>query len=514
MKIKRALISVSDKSELIPFAERLKRWNMEIISTGGTAKFLEEHQIPVTLLSEVTKFPEIMDGRVKTLHPKIFAGILGVRNNDTHQKQMQEHQIKPIDLVVVNLYPFTEQAIARNLAIDESIEWIDIGGPSLIRAAAKNHAFVTVVTDPEDYKAIAEELEKNEGSISEGTRRRLAVKAFQFTAYYDSTIADYYIRKSDETEFPKYFPVSLRLATSLRYGENPHQKGALYVSASTPGGSLAKAQKVQGKELSFNNLLDFDAAFQLSCALDKPSAVIIKHNNPCGVAIDERISEAYRKARAADPVAAFGGIVAINGSVDETTAKIISEAFIEGVLAKEFTPEALKVLSAKTGMRLLKLADNWIIEDQIDLKKIIGGALIQDRDNVQLDRENSKVVTQRQPTKEEWKGLEFAWIVAQYVKSNAIVFANATSTVGIGAGQMSRVDSVKIARLKAQSSLQGTVVGSDAFFPFRDGVDEIAAAGATAIIQPGGSIRDQEIINAANEHGMAMVFTGIRHFRH
>lgn len=514
MKIKRALISVSDKSELIPFAERLKRWNMEIISTGGTAKFLEEHQIPVTLLSEVTKFPEIMDGRVKTLHPKIFAGILGVRNNDTHQKQMQEHQIKPIDLVVVNLYPFEEQAIERNLAIDESIEWIDIGGPSLIRAAAKNHAFVTVVTDPEDYKTIAEELEKNEGSISEGTRRRLAMKAFQFTAHYDSTIADYYIRKSDETEFPKYFPVSLRLATSLRYGENPHQKGALYVSASTPGGSLAKAQKVQGKELSFNNLLDFDAAFQLSCALDKPSAVIIKHNNPCGVAIDERISEAYRKARAADPVAAFGGIVAINGSVDETTAKIISEAFIEGVLAKEFTPEALKVLSAKTGMRLLKLADNWIIEDQIDLKKIIGGALIQDRDNVQLDRENSKVVTQRQPTEEEWKGLEFAWIVAQYVKSNAIVFANATSTVGIGAGQMSRVDSVKIARLKAQSSLQGTVVGSDAFFPFRDGVDEIADAGATAIIQPGGSIRDQEIINAANEHGMAMVFTGIRHFRH
>lgn len=514
MKIQRALMSVSDKSDLIPFAERLKRWNIEIISTGGTAKFLEEHQIPVTPLSEVTKFPEIMDGRIKTLHPKIFAGILGVRNNATHQKQMQEHQITPIDLVVVNLYPFEEQAIARNLSIDESIEWIDIGGPSLIRAAAKNHAFVTVVTDPDDYKTIAEELEKNEGSVSEETRRRFAVKAFQFTAHYDSTIADYYIRKSDERQFPKYFPVSLKLATSLRYGENPHQKGALYVSASTPGGSLAKAQKIQGKELSFNNLLDFDAAFQLSCALDKPSAVIIKHNNPCGVAIDETISEAYRKARAADPVAAFGGIVAINGGVDETTAKIISEAFIEGVLAKEFTPEALKVLSSKTGMRLLKLADNWIIEDQIDLKKIIGGALIQDRDNVQLDRADSKVVTQRLPTEEEWKGLEFAWIVAQYVKSNAIVFANATSTVGIGAGQMSRVDSVKIARLKAQSSLKGTVVGSDAFFPFRDGVDEIAEAGATAIIQPGGSIRDQEIIDAANEHGMAMVFTGIRHFRH
>jgi phosphoribosylaminoimidazolecarboxamide formyltransferase/IMP cyclohydrolase len=455
-----------------------------------------------------------MDGRVKTLHPKIFAGILGIRSNEAHQKQMEKHQIQPIDLVVVNLYPFEEQAIHRNLAIDESIEWIDIGGPSLIRAAAKNHAFVTVVTDPADYAAIAEELEKNEGSVSEELRRHLAIKAFQFTAHYDSTISDYYIRKSGDTEFPKYFPVSLKLASSLRYGENPHQKGALYVSVSTPGGSLAKAQKIQGKELSFNNLLDFDAAFQLSCALNQPSAVIIKHNNPCGVALDDQISEAYRKARAADPIAAFGGVVAINGTVDEQTAKIVAEAFIEGIVAKDFTPEALKVLAPKTGMRLLKLDEDWIIEDTIDLKKIIGGALIQDRDNVQLDRPSSKIVTKRAPSEAEWKALEFAWIVAQYVKSNAIVFANETVTAGIGAGQMSRVDSVKIARLKAQSSLQGTSVGSDAFFPFRDGVDEIAAAGATAIIQPGGSIRDQEIIDAANEHSMAMVFTGIRHFRH
>jgi phosphoribosylaminoimidazolecarboxamide formyltransferase / IMP cyclohydrolase len=514
MKIQRALISVSDKTELIPFAQMLQKWNIEIISTGGTAKFLQEHQVPVTSLSEVTNFPEIMDGRVKTLHPRIFAGILGVRSNQNHLNQMREHQIQPIDLVVVNLYPFEEQAIKGGLGIDESIEWIDIGGPSLIRAAAKNHAFVTVITDPEDYAAVAEEMDKQEGSVSEEMRRRLAVKAFTFTSYYDATIAGYYLSKAPEPGFPAHFPIGLKLSANLRYGENPHQKGALYTSVSTPGASLAKAQKVQGKELSFNNLLDFDAAFQLSCALKQPSAVIIKHNNPCGVALDPRISEAYRKARAADPLAAFGGIVSINGVVDEETAQIISEAFIEGVLAKDFTPQALSILSKKTGMRLLKLAEEWVIQDSVDLKKIIGGALIQDRDNVRLDRETSKVVTKRQPSDKEWKGLEFAWIVAQYVKSNAIVFANETSTVGVGAGQMSRVDSVKIARLKAQSSLKGTVVASDAFFPFRDGVDEIADAGATAIIQPGGSIRDQEVFDAANEHLMAMVVTGSRHFRH
>jgi phosphoribosylaminoimidazolecarboxamide formyltransferase / IMP cyclohydrolase len=514
MKMKRAIISVSDKSELIAFAERLQRWNVEIISTGGTSKFLEEHKIKVTPLSSVTHFPEILDGRVKTLHPAIFAGILNVRTNQDHRKQMDEHKLADIDLVVVNLYPFEEQAVKKDLSVADSIEWIDIGGPSLIRAAAKNHAFTAVVTDPNDYTAIAEEMEKNEGSISAETKTRLALKAYQFTSYYDATISAYFMRKLGMAEFPRYFPVNLHLASSLRYGENPHQKAALYVSPTTPGATLASAQKLQGKELSYNNLLDFDAAFQLACALNRPCAVIVKHNNPCGVAADPVISEAYSRARQADPVAAFGGVVAINGTVDEKTAQIVTEAFIEGIVAKDFTPKALELLSGKTAMRLLKLEMDWIIEDAIDMKKITGGALIQDRDNLPLDRSQCKVASKRQPTDSEWSALEFAWIVTQYVKSNAIVFTNANTTAAVGAGQMSRVDSVKIAKLKAQTSLNGTVVGSDAFFPFRDGVDEIASAGATAIIQPGGSIRDKEVIEAADQHDIAMVFTGTRHFRH
>jgi phosphoribosylaminoimidazolecarboxamide formyltransferase/IMP cyclohydrolase len=514
MKIQRAIVSVSDKIGLISFAEILQKLNVEIISTGGTAKFLQENKIHVTPLSSVTNFPEILDGRVKTLHPAIFGGILAMRDNEKHRAQMEEHRLRPIDLVVVNLYPFEDQAVAKNLGVAESVEWIDIGGPSLIRAAAKNHASVAVVTDPEDYSRIAEELEQTGGSVSQETRTKLALKAFQFTSYYDATIANYYGTKLGETDFPKFFPVNLKLSSTLRYGENPHQKGALYLSSTTSGAALAHAQKIQGKELSYNNLLDFDAAFQLSCALNRPSAVIIKHNNPCGVAVDERISEAYKKARAADPVAAFGGVVGINGTVDEATARIVTEAFIEGIVARDFTPAAVEILAAKTAMRLLKLPGEWKIEDPFDMKKITGGMLIQDRDNARLERNQTKVVSKREPSEEEWKALEFAWIVAQYVKSNAIVFAHADVTVGVGAGQMSRVDSVKIAKLKAHSSLKGTSVGSDAFFPFRDGVDEIASAGATAIIQPGGSIRDKEVIEAADEHGMAMVLSGVRHFRH
>jgi phosphoribosylaminoimidazolecarboxamide formyltransferase/IMP cyclohydrolase len=514
VKIQRAIVSVSDKMGLISFAEILQKRNVEIISTGGTAKFLQENSIKVTPLSSVTNFPEILDGRVKTLHPAVFGGILGIRNNEKHQQQMQEHSLRPIDLVVVNLYPFEDQAVAKNLDVAESVEWIDIGGPSLIRAAAKNHAFVAVVTDPEDYSKIAEELEQNDGSLSQETRTRLALKAFQFTSYYDATIANYYGQKLGLSDFPKYFPVNLKLASSLRYGENPHQRGALYISGTTAGAALANAQKIQGKELSYNNLLDFDAAFQLSCALKRPSAVIIKHNNPCGVAVDDKIAEAYRKARAADPVAAFGGVVGINGTVDEATARVVVEAFIEGIVARDFTPAAVEILAAKTAMRLLKLPGDWTIEDPYDMKKITGGMLIQDRDQLPLNRGETKVVTKRAPSEEEWKALEFAWVVAQYVKSNAIVFAKPDVTVGVGAGQMSRVDSVKIAKLKAQSSLAGTSVGSDAFFPFRDGVDEIASAGATAIIQPGGSIRDKEVIEAADEHNIAMVMSGARHFRH
>lgn len=514
MKIQRALISVSDKSNLIPLAQKLQQMGVEIISTGGTAKFLEENKLKVTPLSSVSNFPEILDGRVKTLHPAIFAGILSVRDNPKHQDQMREHHLQGIDLVVVNLYPFEEQAVKKDLGVSESVEWIDIGGPSLMRAAAKNHSYVTVVTDPQDYESVIAEMEKSGGSVSEETRVRLAVKVFQFTSYYDATIANHYSQKLKDVEFPKYFPVNVKLSSSLRYGENPHQKGALYVSSTTPGACLATAEKLQGKELSYNNLLDFDAAFQLGSALNKPCAVIIKHNNPCGVAVHEKINEAYVMARAADPVAAFGGVVAVNGVVDGETARIVVEAFIEGIVAKDFTAEALQILSGKTGMRLLKLPGDWKILDRIDLKKITGGMLIQDRDDAPLDRNQTKVVTKRQPTEQEWKGLEFGWVVSQYVKSNAIVFTRENVTAGIGAGQMSRVDSVKIARLKAQSPLTGTVVASDAFFPFRDGVDEIAAAGATAIIQPGGSIRDKEIIDAAEEHGLAMVVTGTRHFRH
>ena len=514
MKIKRALVSVSNKIGLHTFAELLRDLGVEIISTGGTAKFLEEGGIPVVPLSSITGFPEILDGRVKTLHPRIFGGILAVRSETKHVRQMQEHGLEPIDLVVVNLYPFEKQAVAENLSMADAVEWIDIGGPSLIRSAAKNHSFVTVVIDPEDYPRVAGEMQQNNGAVSLETRAQLAVKAFRFTSYYDAMIANYFTGQLNHADLPAYFPVNLKRTSSLRYGENPHQKAAVYESVTTAGAALTKAEKIQGKELSFNNLLDFDAAFQLCCALNRNCAVIIKHNNPCGVSIDENIATAYRKARASDPVAAFGGVVGINGVVDGETAKIVTEAFIEGIIAHDFTPEAMEILSGKSAIRLLKLSGDWTIQDRFDLKKITGGALIQDRDNTRLDRNECKVVTKREPFEAEWKALEFAWVVSQYVKSNAIVFTTATETVAVGAGQMSRVDSVKIARLKAQSSLQGTAVGSDAFFPFRDGVDEIAAAGATSIIQPGGSIRDQEVIDAANEHNLAMVFTGVRHFRH
>jgi phosphoribosylaminoimidazolecarboxamide formyltransferase/IMP cyclohydrolase len=514
VKIKRAIISVSEKIGLHTFAEVLKEQGVEIISTGGTAQFLEEGGISVTPLSSVTGFPEILDGRVKTLHPKIFGGILAIRNEAKHGKQLQEHHIDPIDLVVVNLYPFEKNAVEQNLSVADAVEWIDIGGPSLIRAAAKNHSFITVVIDPEDYPRVAEEMQKNNGAVSLETRVQLALKAFQFTSYYDATIANYFGRQLDQTSLPRYFPLNLKKISSLRYGENPHQKAAFYQSITTTGSALTKAEKLQGKELSFNNLLDFDAAFQLCCALNKSCAVIIKHNNPCGVSISTPVSEAYRKARAADPVAAFGGVVGINDVIDESTAEIITEAFIEGIIAHDYTTEALKILAGKSSIRVLKLNEDWKISDRFDLKRITGGALIQERDDASLDRSGCKVVTKREPTNDEWKALEFAWTVSQYVKSNAILFTTSTETVAVGAGQMSRVDSVKIARLKAQSSLQGTAVGSDAFFPFRDGVDEIAAAGATSIIQPGGSIRDQEVIDAANEHNIAMVFTGTRHFRH
>ena len=427
MKINGALISVSDKTDLIGLAAALQQNGVEMISTGGTAKFLQDHHIHVTQLSSVTGFPEILDGRVKTLHPAIFAGILSVRENPAHQEQMKEHNLSGIDLIVVNLYPFEKEAVAKDLDVHESIEWIDIGGPSLIRAAAKNHECVTVVVDPADYESVVEEMEKNDGAISLEMRRRLALKAFQFTSYYDATIAGHHIRKMGLTEFPQHYPVGLKLSGTLRYGENPHQKGALYVSSAAAGANVANAEKLQGKELSYNNLLDFDAAFQLSCALNRSSAVIVKHNNPCGVAVDPSIAEAYRKARAADPVAAFGGIVSINGTVDADTARIVTEAFIEGIVAREFTAEALEILSKKTGMRLLRIAEAWAIQDRLDLKKITGGALLQDRDDLPLNREDCRIMTKRQPTDQEWKAMEFAWVVAQFVKSNAIVFSHAMS---------------------------------------------------------------------------------------
>lgn len=521
--IQRALISVSDKTGLVPFARGLAGLAIEMISTGGTASLLRENSLPVKDVSELTGFPEMMDGRVKTLHPKIHGGILALRNNPEHLAAMRAHGIVPIDLVVVNLYPF-EATVARGASFEEVIENIDIGGPSMVRAAAKNHIHVGVVVDPDDYDAVLAELKQNHCSLSAETRFRLFQKAFQHTSRYDAAIANY-LASLDESKngMPWGQVVNLQLSKiqDMRYGENPHQRAAFYGTEGESGPSIAGARQLQGKELSFNNILDADAALGTVLEFSDTATVAIKHTNPCGVAVSKKsLADAFRKAKACDPVSIFGGVIAFNRPLDEETANELKEIFLEIVIAPSFTPEARAVLSSTKRLLNIRLLELDMSEPQgggFDLRRVRRGILIQDWDTGSVDVRACKVVTRRRPTDEEYRALDFAWRVCRHVKSNAIVFAAHDQVLAVGAGQMSRVDSAKIAVLRAQThglNLNGSAVASDAFYPFRDGVDEAAKAGAKAVIQPGGSIKDEEVIAAADEHGMAMVFTTMRHFKH
>ena len=518
-KIKRVIISVSDKEGISNFATGLQDFDVEILSTGGTAKHLRDAGVKVMDISEYTGSPEILDGRVKTLHPKIYGGVLALRDNDTHLQQMAENEIEPIDMIVVNLYPFEEVIKKEDVDLMEAIENIDIGGPTMLRAAAKNYQYVTIVTHPEDYKELLKELKKNKGSISPDTNFRLAVKAFSYVSRYDAAISNFLgaiDQNGEHTKFPPSLTIHMDKKMKLRYGENPHQEGSFYVQSGFEEACISNSTQLQGKELSLNNIYDTDAALEVVKDFSETVCVVVKHNNPCGVATDESVLEAFLKAKACDPVSSYGGIVAFNREVDEATASELAGMFLEVVIAPGFSEKALEVLSSKRNLRVMKTPELPLKSNAgLDFKKVIGGALIQDRDTgIDKDFDNMKVLTKRKPTDEELSALKFGWKVCKHVKSNAIVFAREGQTVGIGAGQMSRVDSVKIATIKAELPTKGTVLASDAFFPFRDGVDEAAKAGITAIVQPGGSIRDQEIIDACDEHGIAMVFTGFRHFKH
>jgi phosphoribosylaminoimidazolecarboxamide formyltransferase/IMP cyclohydrolase len=508
-RIQRVLISVTDKTGIVDFARELHGLGAEIISTGGTARQIREAGIAVRDVSEVTGFPEMLDGRVKTMHPKIAGGMLAIRGRADHMQALAEHGIAPIDMVVVNLYRFEDAAAKAGVTLEELIENIDIGGPTMIRAAAKNHQDVAVVVSPNDYPAILSELKSNGGELSHKTKWELARKAFRTTAEYDVAITAR-LAQVDATEGPLPPELNLRApkAMDLRYGENPHQSAALYGKR---GKGIAGAEQLHGKELSYNNLVDLDAAWQLACEFPAPAAAIIKHTNPCGCAEQETLAEAYRKALECDPVSAYGGVIAVNRAIDEETAREIAKTFIEAIAAPGYSAEALAILQAKKNLRLMRVDAG---AEPLVVKSITGGFLVQTADGAQLDRTTAVVKTKRAPTDEEWRGLEFGWRVAKHVKSNAIVYARAGQTVGVGAGQMSRVDSVKIGAMKAILPLAGTVVASDAFFPFSDGVEEAAKNGATAFIQPGGSVRDDEVIAAADRLGLAMVFTGVRHFRH
>ncbi len=525
-EIKRALISVSNKTGLAQFVKMLSRHSIEIISTGGTARALKEAGLAVRDVSDLTGFPEILGGRVKTLHPKVHGGLLAIRDDAEHQRQTEENAIQYIDMVVVNLYPFRETVAREDVTVEEAVENIDIGGPSMVRSAAKNFLDVVVVVDPSDYTAIAEEMESSGGAVSKATRFKLARRAFETTAQYDAAISDFLegsvaidpatenLRVEKPAGLPAQLTVFARKAMDLRYGENPHQRAALYLTSKT-GRGIANAEKLQGKELSFNNLIDLDAAWSLVSEFGDPACAIIKHTNPCGAAIAADPREAFEKARATDPVSAFGGIIGFNRSVTEAAAQAICETFFEAIAAPDYEPAALATLASKKNLRVLRVHVSAIRPALYDLRVISdNGLLVQDRDYGVLDDANLRVVSERQPSDQEMRALRFAWIVAKHVKSNAIVYAREGQLVGVGAGQMSRVDSVKLGAMKAQLPLAGCVVGSDAFFPFRDGLDEAAAAGITAVIQPGGSVRDAEVIAAANEHKLAMVFTGMRHFNH
>lgn len=516
MKVKRALISVSDKTGLIDFAKGLHELGIKIVSTGGTMKAIREAGIPVTYVSEVTGFPEIMDGRVKTLHPKIHGGILAVRDNPEHVSQMAEQGIEGFDLVVVNLYPFCQTIAKPDVTLEDAIENIDIGGPSMVRAAAKNYKFVAIVVRPNRYSQVLSEL-KAEGEVSDTMRMQLAQEAFQHTSEYDAYIASYLAKQNGEGEFTNSVHLMYEKVQDLRYGENPHQKAAFYRQKEFDGFGVAAAKQLHGKELSFNNIVDLEAAYNLVGEFLEPAAVIIKHTNPCGTAIGSSLKEAYVKAYQADSTSAFGGIIGLNQEVDVDTAKEISAIFVEAVIAPSFSSDALRMLAAKKNIRLLqaKFGKEGELADKIpDIKKVSGGLLLQDKDCFEVSQEAMKVVTTRQPSQTEWEQLMFAWKVVKHVKSNAIVVVKDNVTIGVGAGQMNRVGSAEIAFHQAGDKAKGAVLSSDAFFPFGDTVEAAAKAGITAIIQPGGSIRDEESIQAANQYHIAMVFTGERHFKH
>ena len=514
--IKRALISVSDKTGVVDMAKGLEALGAEILSTGGTAKALREAGVKVTDVAAYTGSPEILDGRVKTLHPKIHGGLLGRRSVPAHVEQMKQHDIGTIDVVVVNLYPFEATISKPNCHFDEAIENIDIGGPSMLRSAAKNHEDVLVVVDPGDYQRVLDALREN--AVTRVLRRELAMKVFQHTARYDSLIAEYLEKQvqDGEVKFPKILSMQYELAETLRYGENPHQQGAFYRERMSREPSVSRGKILHGKAMSYNNFLDANAALELAKEYDEIAVAIIKHNNPCGVALGTSPVEAYVKARETDPISAFGGVIAFNRPVDLAAAKEITSTFVEVVIAPGFAEDALIELKRKKDLRLLDVGPlTKVKQEGYDLKKLVGGLIVQDRDLGTLSNLRAlPVPTIRKPTDEEYAACAFAWKVCKHVKSNAIIYAKPGQTVGIGAGQMSRVDSVKLAAMKAQLPVKGCVMASDAFFPFRDGLDAAAQAGITAVIQPGGSIRDAEVVKAADEHGMAMIMTGMRHFRH
>ena len=519
-KVSRALISVSDKTGIVEFAQALRAQGVELLSTGGTFRLLSDNDIAVTEVADYTGFPEMMDGRVKTLHPKIHGGILGRRGQD--DGVMEEHGIKPIDMVVVNLYPFAATVADPNCSLPNAIENIDIGGPTMVRSAAKNHKDVAIVVNAIDYQTVVDEMQANDGQLDYQTRYLLMVKAFEHTAGYDGMIANHFGARNIQNvkrDFSDTFNVQYFKTQEMRYGENPHQKAAFYTEANPTEASVATAVQLQGKELSFNNIADTDAALECVKQFDQPACVIVKHANPCGVAVAVDINTAYDLAFATDPESSFGGIIAFNRELDAiTAAKICEKQFVEVIIAPSVSADAIAVVGAKKNVRLLQCG-TWGTQrpQDFDYKRVNGGLLIQDRDNGMITQADLKVVTARVPTELEMGDMLFAWKVAKMVKSNAIIYAKDNQTVGVGAGQMSRINSARIACIKAEHAglkVVGAVMASDAFFPFRDGIDNAGAAGISCIIQPGGSMRDDEVVAAANEHGMAMVFTGMRHFRH
>ncbi|MHA1270250.1 MAG: bifunctional phosphoribosylaminoimidazolecarboxamide formyltransferase/IMP cyclohydrolase [Candidatus Helarchaeota archaeon] len=512
-KIKRAIISVSNKDGIIDFARGLLNFGIELISTGGTHKILTNSGLNVKYITDITNFPEILDGRVKTLHPLIHGGILGIRDNPSHLEQMKKHNIIPIDMVVVNLYPF-ESVISNKGSFEDAIENIDIGGPTLIRSAAKNHKDVAVITSPSKYKIILKELEENNGQLSISTRQQLALEAFTHTARYDTIISNYLSKEfHPDLKFPQLISISMEKVQDLRYGENPHQAAAFYKDLDI-NSSIADFTQLGGKELSYNNIFDMNSAIEIVKDFEVPCCVVIKHTNPCGIAIGTELKDIYVRAREVDPMSAFGSIVAFNRKLDVETAHEIIKTFVEVVIAPGFDKDTMEVLKQKSNLRIINIHSVEKRKNQMDWKKVDGGLLLQEKDDKIITKNDFKVVSKTIPNEYQLKALEFAWKVVKHVKSNAIVISREKEAVGIGAGQMSRVDAVELAIKKGGNKVEGCVLASDAFFPFRDSIDTAASAGITAIVEPGGSIRDQEVINAADEHGLVLIFTGFRCFKH